>query len=78
MTKYPFLFAVVMTALSGCLSGSIEQGTGDEDNPNSDCLSDELFFNRTVNTMMDENCAACHSATGVASATGFILNASGG
>ncbi len=78
MIKYPFLIVAALATFSGCLSGSIEQGAGDEDNPQSECLSDEVFFNRTVNTMMAENCEACHSPTGVASATGFILNASGG
>ncbi len=72
MRHYPFFFATLLVVLTGCVSGSIETEETEE------CVSDALFFNRTVNTMMDESCAGCHAATGVASGTGFILNASGG
>ena len=43
-----------------------------------ECLPDDLFFSRSVNPMMTENCSGCHSATGVAGQSTFVLNFSGG
>ncbi len=38
-----------------------------------DCVSDKLFFDRTVNPVLVERCGGCHAAVGVASQTNFIL-----
>ncbi len=78
--------AIFMISLTGCLlEGSLESTPGpkadlgkNDGGSNDDCISDELFFNRTVNTMITENCSGCHAATGVAGTSSFVLNFSGG
>lgn len=76
-----------------CLSGTLETTNSPGGNNNTTspgdttqsgtaqgpvCVSDDLFFSRTVNTILDVECVGCHSATGQASKSGFILSASGG
>ncbi len=52
--------------------------TEDMEQPSEECIPDDIFFSRSVNTMMTENCSGCHSATGVAGQSTFVLNFSGG
>ncbi len=59
-------------------AGGFEEDVAIDVPTSEECLPDDLFFNRTVNTMMTENCSGCHSATGIAGQSQFVLNFSGG
>lgn len=48
----------------------------DTDGPESQCMSNERFFESEVQTILQANCQSCHNVAGQAAATEFLLETS--
>lgn len=57
--------------------GETDGGSGsDTDGPDSQCMSNERFFEGEVQTILQANCQSCHNVAGDAQGTEFLLETS--